>query len=436
MDSGPYQVALSVMTAQLRAIPCSRIRAQGTDRRGGRSTVLVVRLHGGPAQTNSAVARIESQLDPGPLRITFAGSAGELQDAHDQAFADLDLLLLAVPIALGLAVLLLGAGGALGATFALAATALGAGAACVGLAGIFDLSILALAGAACAGVPAALLASGLADDEAGPRRVFVSALAGAAVFGATALLGLGHVAGFGLGGALAFLLSAPLALAAMSAADEIWGTEARRLPSFRPGRRLRALRLLLAVLALAGLVALALPLRDLATSALAAAAPPSIPWGRIAAAAGAAALVTLGLGIAASRRPLAVAASVAAAALTAAAAVGACVLVLQDGRLGFVPGALSLSSVIAVATTVAAASAACSLASLGAGRPAWRAVLLAEGVGALAAAALLLSDLEPMRLLGFGVATGLVLDLVTVRLLLAPALGGLAARRRARVPAE
>jgi hypothetical protein len=41
-----------------------------------------------------------------------------------------------------------------------------------------------------------------------------------------------------------------------------------------------------------------------------------------------------------------------------------------------------------------------------------------------------------MRLLGFGVAAGLVLDLVAVRLLLAPALGGLAARRRARVPAR
>ena len=63
-------------------------------------------------------------------------------------------------------------------------------------------------------------------------------------------------------------------------------------------------------------------------------------------------------------------------------------------------------------------------------------MLLAEGVGALAAAALLLSDFEPMRLLGFAVAAGLVLDLVAVRLLLAPALGGLAARRRARVPAR
>jgi hypothetical protein len=437
LRSAPSQVALSVMTAQLRANPVVVSVRRGPIGAGGRSTVLFARLRGSPAQTNAAVALIESQLDPGPLRISFAGRAGELQDAHDQAFADLDLLLLAVPLALGLAVLLLGPGGALGAAFALAATALGAGAACVGLGGIFDLSILALAGAGCAGVPGALLASGLAQVEAGPRELWAAALAGAAVFGATALLGLGHVAGFALGGALAFLLSAPLGLTAMTAADEIWGAEGRALPRLRPGRRLRAVRVVLATLALAGLVALALPLMDLDTSALAVSAPPSIPWGRIAAAAGAAALVALVLGIAAGRRPLAMAAGVLAAALVTAAAVGASVLVLQDGRLGFAPGALSLSSVIAVAATVAAASVTCSLASVAeAEAPVWRAVLLAEGVGALAAAALLLSDFEPMRLLGFGVAAGLVLDLVAVRLLLAPALGGLAARRRARVPAR
>jgi hypothetical protein len=375
VGSPAFRVPLGVMTTALRSDPAvaSVRRNVAPDRH---SATLVVLLSGSPSERTGAVDRIETGLDPGPLTISFSGEAGTLQADRDQAFHDLPLLLAAALPAAALAILLLGPGGALGALFSLAATVFASAAACVALAGTLDLSVLALVGAACGGVPASLLSAGLVAHGPASRRLILAAGAGAVAFAAVALGGPGGDLGLALSGGLAWLFAVPAALLALTAAGELWehpSTAGRWPPAWAPAPPRRSLiRLLLSGLAAA-----------------------------------------------------------AGAALAAAAALGLCHLVFGDGRLGFTAGALPDGAVLAVAATVAA----CSLAASGAEAAATAgaagargAALLAEGVTVLCAAALVFSGLRPMQLAGFGIAAGLALDLLVIRWLRPAALARVRAR--------
>ena len=153
------------------------------------------------------------------------------------------------------------------------------------------------------------------------------------------------------------------------------------------------------------------------------------------------------------RRPFLALGLGAASLLPAAAALGILEFVFGDGRattaLDYAPqGALQLDAVLAGVAGIVAVSAARSAAypvSLRGERavavrerPAEREARMALGAAAAgsaiagaAAAVLVGSDVIPAKELGLGLATGLMLDLVALRVLLVPALGRLLQRRRA-----
>ena len=356
VSSPTFRIPLSVMTTALKSDSAvgSVKRVVAADKR---SATLVVRLSGSPAERSAGLDRIESGLDPGPLTISFSGQAGNAKAERDQAFHDLPLLLLAALPATALAILLLGAGPALGALFCLAATVFATAAVCVALADALDLTVLALVGAACAGLPAALLASGLVAYASATRRLAAAALSGAIAFAAVAAAGAGGSRGLALSGGIAWLIAAPVGLLGMTAAGELWEGRARRA-SWTPAH--------------------------------------ASPAGRVA---------------------IRVLAAIAAAGLMAAAALGLCHLVFGNGALGFGDGPLSEKALLAVVATVGACSLGASAAEIASGGAsgARSAALLAEGATALAGASLLLSDLRMMQLVAFGVAVGLVLDLLLIR---------------------
>jgi hypothetical protein len=458
--SGPYRVALTVMRSSLRATPGVIAVSRGPVSDNGRATTLVVTLSDDPGQSEEAVEEIESKLDPGVLRISFAGGADELREARSQSIDDLRLLLLAVPLVALLAVATLGARGALATLFAAAAAVLGAGALCVGISLLVDLSVLALVGAAAAGIPCSVLLCALARRGAEPLTLFAAALASAVAFGSLAALGVGYLAALGVGGVIASLLAAPVAVAAISAATSLWDLAAADLSPLprafdrlvAPLGRSRLVAAAIAVLSIATLAVLALPATRLDAAALGATAPPSIGLerGLIAAAAGLVALTAIGT--ASSRRPLASLAIALSAASAAAAAGGLTVVVFQDGHLqealDFHPSAISVGALAAALVTVAAASAAEGVATLttiddrrgdGAAAPPpsldgygklAAAGAISSAITVLFAASLLASSLDFVKTMGFAVAAGLMLDLLLVRGLLAPALLTALQRRR------
>src|SRR5206468_9983994 len=99
---------------------------------------------------------------------------------------------------------------------------------CIALSLLVDISVLSLVGAAAAGIPSSILLCGLARRGAGQPALAGAALASATCFGALALLGVPYLAAIALGGALASLLAAPIAIGAMSAAARLWGGGERR----------------------------------------------------------------------------------------------------------------------------------------------------------------------------------------------------------------
>jgi hypothetical protein len=267
VGSPTFRIPLSVMTTALRSdTAVARVtRVVSAD---GRSATLVVHLSGSPAERSAAVGRIESGLDPGPLTITFSGEAGNATSDRDQALGDLPLLLLAALPAAALGIFLLGAGPALAALFCLAATVFAAAAVCVALADALDLTVLALVGAACAGVPAALLASGVVARRSSWRRLTVVAVAGALAFAAVAAIGAGGSRSLALSGGIAWLIAAPVGLLGMTAAGELW--DGRTPPALwrgqPPSRVGLAARALLAIVMAALIAGAALGLCHLAFS--------------------------------------------------------------------------------------------------------------------------------------------------------------------------
>lgn len=435
--SGPFKVTLGTMRSSLRATPGVVAVRRGPVSGRGRTTTLVVRLSDDAGQAQEAVEEIEANLDAGLLRISFAGGGADLREARSQTIDDLPLLLLATPLVALLAIVALGARGALATLFAAAASVLGAGALCVGASLLIDVSVLALVGAAAAGVPCAVLLCGLARSGAPPRGLAAAALASAAAFGTLAALGVGYLAAVAAGGALASLLSAPLAVAAISAASSLWGLPAGggrplqrafdRLAGV--GGRSRIAAAAVALAALAALAALSIPAIRLDPAALGAPTPPSIELWRGLVAAGAGIAIVAAIAAATSRRPLAALTSALAAAGAGSAAAGLTVLVFQDGNLSqlldFDRGPVSVGALAAAVVAVAAASASQGVATLGDDRTMGRAAAagaLASLVAALLAATLLASSLVFAKTFGFVVAVGLLLDLLLVRGILGAAL--------------
>jgi hypothetical protein len=468
---GPNRVALDVMRSRLQATPGVTGVGVRPVAAGGRRTSIIVRLADDPKSSEAAVSTIESELDPGPLRIVFSGGASELRDAREQTIHDLRLLLLAVPLAALILIAALGARAALATLFAGAAAVFGAGALCVGLSLFVDISVLCLVGAAAAGIPSAVLLCGLERRAAEPRAVIAAALASALAFGALAALGVGYLAAAGLGGALASLLAAPAAVVAIRAATSLWHLEPRvertlgGLVATLGWNRVVAIAI--AILSIGTLVVIGLPATRLDSGALAATGPPSISTERALTVAGSVLACLTAIGWIAGGRPLAALITAACVPLAPAAAVGLAVIVFQDGHLqrllDFDSFTIGVGPLAIGAVTVAAASAAQGIATVSSAQdpefevkpsdPARRDVLAsvraqsavyastvtaaaaASTVAALAAACLLASSLEFAKAFGFIVAAGLLLDLVFVRGLLGAAMAALASRRRERPPA-
>jgi hypothetical protein len=392
------------------------------------------------------VATIQTQLDPGPLRIEFSGGATELRDAREETLGDLRLLLLAAPLAALLLVGALGARAALATLFAVAAAVLAAGAICVAISLAFDLSVLCLVGAAAA-TPVAVLQCGLAQRGASGLAQLTAALAAVAVFASLAVLGVGYLSAIAIGGALASLLAAPFALAAMTAARSLWETKTGDGPWAGALLRLlrtaawnRAVAIALALLGAVALLIMALPVTGLDPTAFAAPAAPEIQAGRLVAAAGGAGACLLVIGWFAGRRLTGSVAAALTAPLAALAGAGLCVLVFEEevlnGLFGIDPNPIGVGPLAAGAVAVAASSAAQAVAALAARREggliveqryagwaaATQAGALGSAVGAFAGAALLFSPLGFMQVLGLLALAGFLLDLLLVRGLLAAAL--------------
>jgi len=450
--SPAYQVVLRTMRSQLSTNPA--VHSLGLHYVAGqpRSAVLVVGFgDAGAGEREDAVGRIEADLDPGPLLVSYSGQSALLRAAREAIVHDLDLLLLALPLVLLLLVAALGPRPAAAVVLAVAATIGLASALCVALALVVDVSALALVGAGGSGLLTASQLCLLARRGADPAALGAASRAGAVVHLGLCLLGVSFLAWLGFGGAVAALLAYPVALAAMDATTSLWGPAGQGQPTAeralrrleRPLRRWAAVAGA-AVLVSAGiLVVAALPLHELDLVTLAA-QPPEIDGLRLGLAVATAIAAVVAIGWVACRRPLLALGSGLAAGLPAAAATGLLVLVFQDGRfqdfLGYSPaGGLFLGALAGSAALVASACAARWTALLGSvrqlprlafhtvrgpvdGPAAALPALLTTLIGGATGVALVFSSLIYLKQFGLGVALGLALDFLAVRLLLAPAL--------------
>jgi hypothetical protein len=452
VPAGARRVAVEVMRARLRATEgVEQVRAASSG--AGRSTTLRVRLSQDAGAGEEAVATIESRLDPGPLRISFSGGASELVHARADTLDDLRLMLLAAPLVALLAIGALGARAALATLFASAAAVLGAGALCVAISLLVDLSVLSLVGAAAAGLPSGVLLCALARRGMAPGGLMASGLASAAVFAALAALGVDYLAAIAVGGGLASLLAVPASIASIAAAASLWrlgppgesvlGRSLARLAQISSWNRPVAAAL--ALLAVALIVVLSLPLTRLEPTAFAAPSAPDVSLWRWIAAAAAAAVLVAAVAWWTSRRAKGAVAAAITAALAPAAAAGLCVAVFQEDELRSLldvePLPIGVGSLVAAIVAVAAASAAQAVAVLTLRRrsagpsptagwaSATEAGTLASVTAALVAAALLFSSLGFVRVFALVACAGLLLDLVLVRAILAATLVSLGSRR-------
>jgi hypothetical protein len=444
-----FRVAVQTMRAQLStnsAVATVQERKPNTD---ARSTVLVVRFNVSGSRRDTAIARIERNLDPGPLTLSFKGSTSAVRAAKDDVLEDLVLLLLALPLVALIAAGTLGIRPAGAALLAAGASSAVAAIACELLGGAFDTSWLGLVGAAAGGTLLSLQLCAMARTGSTPAVIWGAGLAAAATFGAAAVLGVDYLGSLGLGGALGSLLAAPASLIAMGTADG-FDPAGDRNRAAAPWRGIATLlawsRLMAAViglLALALLLILVAPVDRLAPAALGAATTPPIDDIELGGAICAAALVTAILGGALGRRAgLAIVATIVFA-FPATAIAGLLVVSFQrgwlDGALDYTSNdAVQLGSLVGAVSIVAAVCAAQAVALLAAARqaddrtgaervaeamarcgPAATLVCLA---GAAAGAALGFSSRSFMQEFGLGTAAGLLLELLIVQLLLAPAL--------------
>lgn len=457
--SATFRVAVRTMRAQLFADPAVAAVREQQRKRGTNSILLLVRLDVEGHRRDAAIRRIERNLDPGPLTLAFKGSVVGVRIAKDDAIDDLFLLLLALPFVALIAAGPLGVRPAGAALLAAGATSALSSLACELLGGSIDVSWLALVGAAAGGTLMALQLCAMARSGAGPAALWASGLAAAATFGAAAILGIGYLASLGLGGALGSLLAVPAVQAAMGAVGALEPPEGDG--ASRPWRGIgglvgwsRVMGVVIAILAFVVLAIAAVPAQRLATAAIGAVLAPTISRPELGGAIGAAVAITVALGWAIGRRAgLAILAAVAAA-IPAVGAAGLLVVTFQEGRLeGFLDytpsGAVQLGSIGAAVSVVAALCASQAVAL------AWAARQVDDGVsgvervreamgrcgppaaaaclaGAMAGIALGFGSRSFVKEFGLGMAAGLVLELLIVQALIAPALVRLAAAGASR----
>jgi hypothetical protein len=446
--SPAFRVAVSTMRSQLSANP-----AVGTVRmrqRGGSagSTSLIVRFDVAGRKRDAAIARIERNLDPGPLTVAFRGSTASVRIAKDEALDDAVLLLIALPVVALIAAAILGIRPAGAALLAGAAAAALAALGSELLAGAFDVTWLALAGAGAGGSLVALQLCGLGRAGASPAALWAGGIAAAATFGATAALGVDYLTSLGVGGGLGSLLAAPAAIAATGSAEGM--DPEGGVSGGAPWRWISTLvgwsRLVAAGIALLGaglLLIAAAPAERLVTAAIGATVPPAIEAAEVGAAAGAAALATLLLSSVQSRRFSLSLFATLAAGLPAAAAVGLLVVTFQEGgldlQLDYVSnGAVQLGSLTAAVVVVGALCSSHAVAIGWASRRAeggsgvervaeamgrcGPAALLSCLAGIVAGTALAFGSARFLKEFALGTAAGLALELVVVQALIAPGL--------------
>jgi uncharacterized membrane protein YdfJ with MMPL/SSD domain len=462
-----YRVALRVISSQVEADSAVASVRQGPVAADRRSTALMVSLGGGAADRQDAVERIETGIDPGPLTVTYGGEVAALLDARRDLASDLWVLELAAMPFVALVLIL-----ALGARLA-AAPVICAGTAIAGaLAGLIllglvaDVSLLGIAPAAVVGLvlgveaPCALFARFRAEATRAPREqalgravratadlAIPTAIAASLVTIGLVATSLEQVPSMIVACALATLLA--LASTLVSAASIAWLAESDRhatgaapvaawlvrVPARLAARLTGSGRAATAAMVLgAGLmVAAAVPLAHAEGQGFPGGGGDAI-FGDLPIAAAVAALVlAVVLGVAFSARLAAPVAVV--SLLPAAAACGLCVLVFQDGQ-----GALENGAVASLLAALASVSAARSASAMHASQEAtagglepgwgaqWTASLLVPGaivaslIGAAMTGVLLGASLAPAREFGFAVAAGLLLDLIVVRLPLIAAL--------------
>ena len=454
--SPTFQVAVRTMQAQLIADPAVVAVGERLPKGSTNLILLLVSFDVGGQRRDAAIERIQRNLDPGPLTLAFKGPVVAVRIAKDDAVDDLFLLLIALPFVALIAAWPLGVRPAGAALLAAAASSALAAVACELLGGPIDVSWLALVGAAAGGTLLTLQLCAMARSGAGPAPLWGSGLAAAASFGAAAILGVGYLGSLGLGGALASLLAVPAAQGAMGAVGALEpaeGAGASRLWRGIGGLVgwSRAMGALIAILAFVVLAIVAVPAQRLATAAIGAALAPTISQAELGCAIAAALVITVALGWTIGRRAGLALLAALAAAIPAVGAVGLLVVSFQEGRLeGFLDytssGALQLGSIGAAASVVAALCAAQAVAL------AWAARQVDEGVsgvdrvreamarcGPPAAAACLAGVTAGIALgfgsrsfiqeFGLGMAAGLVLELLIVQALIAPALLSLTAGR-------
>jgi hypothetical protein len=449
-SSATFRVAVRTMRAQLGADPA--VRALRERRPSGitNSTLLLVGFDVGGQGRDAAIARIERNLDPGPLTAAFGGATVTVRAARDDALDDLVLILLALPLVALIAAATLGVRPAGAALVAAAAAAALASLGCELMALVIDLYWLALVGASAGGALLTLQLCALLRAGAGPAALWGSGLAAAGAFGAIAALGVGYLTSIGVGGALGALLAVPASLIAIGATGGLGGSGDGGVAS-KPWRAIadlvawsRPAAGTFALLVIALLLIAAVPADRVATAAIGASAPPAIGAGELALAIGIAVAITALLGWALCKRAGLALATTLMAAIPAIAIAGLLVVSFQDGNLEGPldynsTGALQLGSVVAAVSVVGALCASQAVAlAWAAGQvevrePGAEPVMEAMGrcgpaiavaclTGAAAGIALGFASPGFVKEFGLGMAAGMVIELLIVQALLAPAL--------------
>jgi MMPL family protein len=474
--SGVYRVALRVISSQVEADTMVADVRRGPVSGDGRSTSLLVSLAGSASDRQDAVERIETGIDPGPLKVSYGGEVATLLDARHELAKDFwKLELAAMPFVVLILVLALGARLAAAPIICAGTAIAGALAGLVLLGLVADVSLLGIAPGAVVGLvlgveaPCALFARFRAEAARAPRQEALARAIGTTTdlampaAAAASLVTVALVAtsldqapsmivGCALAAALAFasaLVSAPVII--WLAGEDRHATGAAPVVSWLSRAPARLAGRLAGTRRATGLAAVVSALPMLAAAiALTLAQGRGFPaggdaiFGDLPIAAGVAAVVlAVALGLVFRSRaavPVAVVSL-----LPAAAACGLCVLVFQEGHL---TGALGLdgqgalengaaASLLAALTSVSAARSASAMQAAQeatAGRPEpewaaqWTASLLVPGlivatlIGAAATGVLAGASLYPAREFGLAVAVGLLLDLVLLRLPLIAAL--------------
>jgi putative drug exporter of the RND superfamily len=158
VSSGPYEIALEVLTSQVEADPEVATVRQGPVSEDELTTVLEVYFaHEDFAEQQRASTRIASKLDPGPLTVQIAGDSATLVSARrslGEELAGLELLVL--PLTILLCALVAGLRLVAAPLLAAALAVLGTVAAMRLLGGMLDLSLLGVAPAAAVGIALAI----------------------------------------------------------------------------------------------------------------------------------------------------------------------------------------------------------------------------------------------------------------------------------------